>query len=264
MRAMHMIPLAVMLSATAIFAAQEPKAAKDRGAEGARPPLTSEAAAVRTASQWIGLPDSPRPVVTIARVVVKGDRTPFLHDLIEGRTCYQVTFTGLTIRLPWGENDQEITSAIHGLTALVDARSGQVLRVRSVARLNAPSDRRTAAEVEGRISLLNEERWTGLPTAPPKVSLLKALYDREGRIATYMEQLDAYYVISVTGPTSVNEETGQVLGGPETRDTWQITLHRHVPFGPFSPAEQEKPLIYGWREVVDGQSGEHIESSNVY
>ena len=234
------------------------------------PSTISDQEAIRIAAQGIGLTDLSRLTVTATRVVLTGDQTPFVHALMEGRRCYLVVFSGVEIRVPWGVEDEKVVSAIHGLEALVDAGSAQLLRVWSSEWLNPPSMRRAVAEVELAIRSLDEERWVGIPTAPPKVTLLTALYDREYREATYMEQLDAYYVTSEKVEAWIDENApdGPVYHSElRTRDTWQIILRSQVPFIPSSTpvGEQTEPYpIFGWRLAYDAQTAECVEASTVY
>ncbi len=255
MRVMRTISVVLVLSIVAALvvllpgAGAQEAATPSEAATPAGPVLLAPSEAAQVAAQWIGI---SQPAAAVSAIMVEGDQTPFVHALLEGHKCYLVTFSGVNIPLPWGEDGGEIMAAIHGLNALVDAQSKQVLRVWSTEWLDPPSSRRAIRDVEGKIGLLNGERWSGLPTTPPKVTLLQALRDPERRITTYMEQLDAYYV------------TSTCEGATTSDDTWQIIIHQQTPLWGSLPEQLTPYPIYGWRLVVSGQTGAQFTSSSVY
>jgi hypothetical protein len=221
---------------------------------GAEPVLT-EQAAIQRAACYIGFggSDLGRATVTVERVVPEGDKTPFLSNLVNGRDCYRVRFSGVNINLPWGERDHRV-APFHELNALLDARSGKLLRVWSTKWLDPPTAKRTAAEVEAKYRRFCSERWAGVPDALPTVPLLKALYNP---FESHTEQLDAYYVTRVT----------EGWNGPETvtRPAWELVTYSQTSFSSGQGPEQDTPYpIYGWRIVVDAETGEMLDSSNWY
>jgi hypothetical protein len=226
--------------------------------------------AISIAARCIGLGDLAGLTVTVERVVPAGDRTPFLSDLVNGRKCYAVRFSGLEIKLPLGDEDEEIIAAIHGLNALIDAESGKLFRVWSTERLDPPSMKRSPAEVADRISRTNDERWLAFPDAPPSVALLRALYHRNWRVASLMEQLDAYYVVSERTETDLvppDTEPELRVSYTKTRTTWQIVARqRHPHFWGIAPlAGDTEPFpVYGCRLIVDAETGEALSASNLY
>jgi hypothetical protein len=220
--------------------------------------------AVRVAAEYLGLapgaatagaatagaPTVSAATVGVERVVLQGGGTPFLQ--LDGRACYSVRFGGLDIRVPWGTGGMEVVLPIHELNALVDD-SGLLLRAWSTEWLDPPTMKSDVRQVEANIGRLGYERWEGIPSEPPKVTLLQALYDRH---VAYAEQLDVFYVTRVSK---------QGDGTWTSQPTWQIVMRSQTPFFPDQMAEQETPYpIYGWRRGIDAQTGEVVVDCSIY
>ncbi len=253
---------------------EEVAAHSDPSSAIARDARSGPDAAIRIAAEHIGLTDLDGIEICVRRVIPEGDTTPFLSHLINGRECYAVRFSGLEIKLPLGEEDDEIISAVHGLNALIDAESGKLFRVWSTEWLDPQSMKRSVSESEANINRENGARWMGFPEAPPSVGLLEALYDRSLRLSSLMEQLDAYYVVHESRAAPQLETDSQELGEASaeerapivvTRATWQMVVRQQIPFLPHGGPEQVEPYpVYGLRLTVDAETGEFLGGVNFY
>jgi hypothetical protein len=233
--------------------------------------LISDDEAVARAAAYIGVEDLSSVTVSLDRVIPEGDRTPFLSSMVNGRRCYIVTFGGVDI--PKSEDE---VHRVHTLNALVDAETGQLLKLWSSEWLDPPTMQRTAAQVEAEIGR-NGEEWQGFPEQLPKISLLELL-DMTG-FPPHMQQLDAVYVtlhnrrphwlvtVRDTSPIYRVDEWPELADGlrcgisvgchPDDADAWH---------GRDFDAERQTIQfpVYGWRMGNDGETGQLYSHSNFY
>jgi len=207
--------------------------------------LISGDEAVARAAAYIGIADLSDVTVSVDRVVPEGDQTPFLNGMVNDRPCYVVTLDGVDIRIPWGSEEERVLP-VRTLNALLDARTGQLLKLWSGEWLDPPSMRRPAAEVEDELRNYGGEEWQGFPEQLPKISFLELLYMT--RFPSHMQQLDAVYVVR------------------NGRPTWLVTVFDTSPIETCRERpEQAEPFpVYGWRMGNDGETGELYIHSTVY
>jgi hypothetical protein len=214
----------------------------------------TEGQAVDIAASYLGLGDLSGLDIVADRVTPTGDNTPILHELINGRKCWVVSFGGLKLSEVVDDTTYD-NPFISRLNVLLDAESGQLLKAWSTEWLDPPTAWRTAAEADAIVDGVNEE-WHGLPDTLPKVGLLQAL--SESAHLPRAEQLDVVYV-------SASYLT--VDGWLEAHPTWMITTRASrllLPANWSTPEQLEPYPIYGRREVIDGETGASHFSTGQY
>ncbi len=212
--------------------------------------------AMAIAARAIGLTDSGAATATATLSVPTDDATPFVRGSMNGRRCWLVEFDNLKLTLDV-RGTQVANEHIRALRALVDATSGQLLRVWSPERISSSKAPRGPEEREDSISM-GPERWLGFPTTPPGASLLSVL--------SYLgwspdiEEIDAVYVLARC-PGEAYQSRG------EPRPTWSITLRASVPFAGFFPTGREQgdtSVVYGTRLVYEAVTGTLVYATNCY
>jgi hypothetical protein len=247
-----------------------------RGVDAKTPQLTKEKA-FNLAVQYLGLVDAKGVAYEQELLQIKGDTTPFLAPLLNGRTAWLIRFHGLRLT---GYTDTEkdgqikhIPTAnpfIHNLNVLLDAHTGQLFRIWSGERIqSAPSKRRSNASTQ-QLWAYDWKRWEGLPKSMPKVGFLQAFTTTH--LSHLAEQVDAVYVLA-----SYNSSDGKWRHRP----TWMVVDRTHerimpipknVPIPlpnssdrtlnptaanpPYRTLEpKERNAVYAFTEVIDAVTG---------
>ncbi|NIM47712.1 MAG: hypothetical protein GTO22_00350 [Gemmatimonadales bacterium] len=248
--------------------------------------LISDDDAMARAAAYIGVEDVSSVTVSLDRLIPEGDRTPFLSSMVNGRRCYIVTFEGLSIPNSVPEPKEEYHH-VHTLNALVDAETGQLLKIWSREWLDPPSMRRTTEQVEFELRWDGEE-WPGFPDELPKISLL-ALLNLTGFPAAHAGQLDAVYVtlhndrphwlvtVLDTSPIECADEEPEAPDGmtcgawydcdPDDPDARCNLVDYDDPrWSLYCDAEQltKWSPVYGWRMGNDGETGQLYTHSSTY
>lgn len=218
--------------------------------------------AIDIALKATGLDKVPDILVSARREILAFDNTPLLHERIVGRPLWRVTIDNVTLtsRYEKGKNPY-----IHAFDVLIDAQTGQVLKVISLW----PADTEPKEEVRALISTQeydvmfrgNDQCFPGgIPEDLPQITFLSAVEKASGEdftIITDAKQIEGIYVM-FSPPPPPNKKS---------RPAWVIIHHGFPPFRivppPVSPGKSgNSPAPTDARtvafNVIDATTGERL------
>ena len=174
--------------------------------------------------------------------------TPFVHGELNAKRVWRVNIGGLLFQDSLTML-HDLTAEPHDFTVFVDSTSGIVLRVETRAsNFDASEIRRASASLaEGQLTQV-AERYVGLPTIAPAISLKEALSRSSIPPELAMEVVADYLVVEY----SVGHHKGP-------RHAWVVNMNGGFSF----PADCFPEIACNhYRIVVDAQSGEVLCSTN--
>jgi hypothetical protein len=141
--------------------------------------IDSDSQAIATSNEAIGLQSLTRAKIATNKITAKSlsfvdTTTPFVYSLFNGRPSWQVAYGQVNIQLDSIAHAEDTCTKL--VTASLDSSTGQLLEIDfygvpdSVVGFQMPSPKRAEMQIAAGF-----ERYYGLPSVPPKVSLAHAL-----------------------------------------------------------------------------------------
>jgi hypothetical protein len=214
----------------------------------------SKEQAVIAADKYLGFMATvsrPRAATSLATSLeVYGDSlTPFLSHQFSGRYVWKVLISNVFLA---DGNSQASSRDPRSFEAIVDAVSGQLLRVYSVPQVSdtnllpEPTDSCATEQLRGK-----REIWLSIPDSAPAVSFAEALKSAVGCVPEIAEEIIGDCVVMST-PSH-----------PDGIVVWSI-IGRGVPPIEITESRDDIPLRYRnrYRTIVDATTGQWLRVTN--